>query len=305
MALRGSPGTTGSRVSQLLDPSLPAEYRASARPLLWQSALRLFAPTPGRGRGTLGVLLAASGPAGRGRPPAPIRDNPGSAYLQALAETGVIGFALLAALVLALGRLALSAKDGAGGAVAAFLVALAVGSHWLAPDVALLFFLLAAVAAPVAALAPSPSGRRLRAALVLVYAVAASVASLSTLRADVAFRHRQGIGFHEKEVGRGGPFYWTQRRFAIFLPPGKPMRLSLAHYTPEGRPVELTADCEGRRVYARTLSPGETVSLRLNASAGEARVVRFAVSRAFVPKRLGLSSDRRELGLVAVFPPGS
>ena len=83
------------------------------------------------------------------------------------------------------------------------------------------------------------------------------------------------------------------------------MRLSLAHFTPEGRPVELTAESEGRRVYARTLSPGEAVSLRLNAAAGEARVVRFAVSRAFVPKRLGLSSDRRELGLVAVFPAGS
>ncbi len=303
LALKGSPGTAGSRVSQLLDPNLPAEYRASARPLLWESALRLFRRHPVEGAGLSAFswqLPDLTAELGRSLP---IRDNPGSAYLQALAETGAIGFALIAALVLALGRLALSAKDGAGGAVAAFLVALAVGSHWLAPDVALFFFLLVAVAAPRGV--ARPSGRRLRAALVLVYAAAAFVASLSTLRADVAFRHRQGIGFHEKEVGRGGPFYWTQRRFAIYLPPGKPMRLSLAHFTPEGRTVELTAESGGRRVYARTLSPGQAVSLRLNAAAGEARVVRFAVSQAFVPKRLGLSSDRRELGLVAVFPAGS
>jgi O-antigen ligase len=302
LALRGSPGTTGSRVSQLLDPSLPTEFRTSARPLLWASALRLFRRHPVEGAGLSAFSWQLPDLAAEAGHSLPIRDNPGSAYLQALAETGLIGFALLAALVVALGRLALSGRDGAGGAVAAFLVALAVGSHWLAPDVALLFFLLAAVAAPIEV--PRASGRRLRAALVLIYAGAAFAASLSTLREDVAFRYRQGIGFHEKEVGRGGPFYWTQRRFAIFLPPGKAMLLSLAHFTPEGRPVELTAESGGRRVYARTLVPGQSVSLRLNASANEARVVRFAVSRAFVPKRLGLSSDRRELGLVAVFPAG-
>ncbi len=196
----------------------------------------------------------------------------------------------------------------------AFLIALAIGSHWFAPDVSLAFFLFASVAAPaassalLAAAAKTPratrtaSGRRWRAALVAVYAAAAFFASLATLRADVAFRHRQGIGFHEKEVGPGGPFYWTQRRFAISLAPGKDLRLTLAHYTPEGRPVELTAESGGHLVYSRTFVPGQSVSLRLNGSPDGARVIRFTVSRAFVPKRLGLSSDRRELGLVAVFP---
>jgi hypothetical protein len=66
--------------------------------------------------------------------------------------------------------------------------------------------------------------------------------------------------------------------------------------------VELIAESEGRRVYAHTFAPGQSVSLRLNGAADEPRVIRFTVSRAFVPKRLGLSSDRRELGLVAVFP---
>lgn len=303
-ALRGSPGMAGSRLWEMLDPTLPVEYRVSTRPLLWGSAVRLFLrhPVEGAGLGAfswqLPDLLTEVGRS------LPLRDNPGNAYLQALAETGAIGFLLTLALAAGLARFTFSARDGAGAAVTAFLIVLAVGSHWLAPDVALLFFLLAAVAAPLR-LAPAGSGRRWRAALVVLYAAAAFFAILTTLRADVAFRHRPGIGFHEKEVGPGGPFYWTERRFAIFLAPGRDLRLSLAHYTPEGRAVELTAESAGRRVYTRTLEPGQAVALRLEGSAGQARVIRFTVSRAFVPKRLGLSSDRRELGLVAVFPGAS
>ena len=315
-ARHGAPGSTGARLSELLDPSLPSEYRASARPVLWDSAVRLFArrPVEGAGLGAFSWLLPDL-LAEQGRS-LPVRDNPGSAYLQALAETGAIGFVLTVALAAGLARFTFSAPDGAGGAVTAFLIALVVGSHWLAPDVALAFFLLASAAVPSVApreILPGAGGsafraphwrggRRWRAGLVAIYAAAAILASVATLRADVAFRHRQGIGFHEKEAGPGGPFYWTERRFAISLAPGKDLLLTLAHYTPEGRPVELTAESGGRRVYTRTFVPGQAVPLRLNGSPSEPRVIRFTVSRAFVPKRLGLSSDRRELGLVAVFP---
>src|SRR5262249_10946332 len=136
-ALRGVPGTTGTRLSELLDPSLPAEYRASARPLLWESALRLFRrhPLEGAGLGAfswqLPDLLAETGRS------LPLRDNPGNAYLQALAETGVIGLVLTLALAIGLARFTFSGKDGTGAAATAFLIALAVGSHWLAPDVSL------------------------------------------------------------------------------------------------------------------------------------------------------------------------
>jgi hypothetical protein len=65
--------------------------------------------------------------------------------------------------------------------------------------------------------------------------------------------------------------------------------------------VELTAEADGRPAFVRTLEPGEGVALRLSAPAAGSRVFRFASSRAFVPRRLGTSSDRRELGLVAVF----
>jgi O-antigen ligase len=307
-------GGLASRMRAFFDSGLSVEKRASSRSLLWSGGVRLFArhPVAGAGLGAyawqLPNLMAEQGRA------LPMRDNPGSGYLQALAETGAIGFALTAIFAILLGREALSALAGAktrplaagcGAAVLGFLVALAFGSHWFAPDVSLAFFLFAAsVARPAAAPeASEPATRaRLRRASVLLYAAAALVATLATLSTDQAFRYRRGMGFHGKEEGRSGPFYWTERRFAIRLSPGETLRMGLAHYTPEGRPVELTAEADGRRVFAKTLEPGQGLPLRLSAGPRDPRVIRFTLSRAFVPKYLGLSSDRRELGLVAVFP---
>jgi hypothetical protein len=67
--------------------------------------------------------------------------------------------------------------------------------------------------------------------------------------------------------------------------------------------VDLTATLEGRPVFRRSLKAGESVALRLHGSAERRpRAVVFEVSWAFVPKRLGLSQDRRELGLLSVEP---
>jgi O-antigen ligase len=310
-------GGLASRLRVSLDSGLSVEERASSRSLLWTAAVRLFAKHPVEGAGLgafswqLPNLMAEQGRA------LPMRDNPGSAYLQALAETGAIGFVLtvlfaiflLREALVALSRVAALSAAGArplaagcGAAALGFLVALAFGSHWFAPDVALAFFLFAATVARPAP-EPAPSAARLRRAAVLVYAAAAVVATLATLSTDDAFRYRRGMGFHGKEEGRGGPFYWTERRFAIRLLPGETLRLGLAHYTPEGRPVELIAEADGRTVFTKTLKPGQGLPLWLSATPDRARVVRFTLSRAFVPKYLGLSGDRRELGLMAVFPP--
>ncbi len=310
---KGDRGSLGARIAGFMDPGLSVEERASSRPVLWAGAVRLFEkhPIAGGGLGAfswqLPNLLAEQGRA------LPMRDNPGNAYLQALAETGAIGFLLTAWLAVLLAREAVAAVSGwkegplaagCGAAVLAFLVALAAGSHWFAPDVALGFFLFAScVGRPAPGEQPARSLTRLRRTAVGVYAVAAAVAALWTLSPDDAFRYRRGMGFHGKEVGPGGAFYWTERRFAIRLPPGETMPVNLAHYTPEGRMVELTAEADGKTVLRRTLAPGQGLPLRLSAGPGSARVVRFTLSRAFVPQRLGLSADRRELGMVAVFPP--
>lgn len=307
----GSRGNVASRLAIFFDPSLPVEYRASARPILWESAVRLFGKEPVAGAGLgafswqLPNLLHEQGRA------LPMRDNPGNAYLQALAETGAVGFLLTLGLAAVLAREAWAARRripdaplqaGAGAALLAFLVTLLTGSHWFASDVVFLFFLAAAVAVREAEPVPARGAAILRRLLVTIYAAAALWGAAKTLGPDEAFRYRQGIGFHAKETGSGGPYYWTQRRFAIRLLPGETMRLGLAHFTPENRGIELTAESKGRTVYRRALEPGQTIGLRLVGDPAAPRVVRFALSRAFIPKRLGLSGDRRELGIMAVFP---
>jgi O-antigen ligase len=309
LLLRGSAGTLGARIAQSFDSTLPMEYRVSARPLLWRAAGRLFLrhPVEGAGMGVFSWQFPDLMSEEHRR--FAMRDNPGSGYVQALAETGAAGFFLTALFAVAAGRQALRrAREqdawigGAGVAVLSFLTALALGSHWLASDVSLFFFLLAAAAAGSAPAVESRVTRASRLGAVLVYAAAAGIAILATARPEEAFRHAPRIGLHEQETGPGGPFRWTRRRFALWLQPGETRRLLLSHFSPSPKPMDLTATVEGRTVFRRSLKAGESVLLRLQGSPEHSRAVVFETSWSFVPKRLGLSQDRRELGLLAVEP---
>ena len=277
--------------------------------MLWRAAARLLAAHPVEGGGmgafswSLPDLLKEDGRT------LPTRDNPGSGYVQALAETGVVGFALTLFAAAALGTQSwrrLRERDPDGGAAASaasvvvFLVALLAGSHWLAPDVSLLFFLLAATCA---AQRPSqPQGvfrlRRLAAVLVLVYGTAAAVAIAATAVPSETFRYAPRAGFHDREIGPGGPFRWTGRRFALWVRPGEIVRLGLANFGPEGKPVRVSARAGGRGVYQATLGPGVGRAVRV-VGGGEPAAVLFVLDRSFVPRRLGVSGDRRVLGLLS------
>lgn len=311
LLLSASPGTLGGRLAATFDPSRSLGSRVSARPLLWGAAWRLFRDHPVQGGG-MGVfswklpdLLRAQGAR------LPMRDNPGSAYFQALAETGILGLALTLFFAAALARdavrrLARGGGDGASAAAAlgtlSFLGALVVGSHWLAADTGLFFFLTASIAALPAEPGRSFPPRPWLRAGVLLYAAAALVAALSTARAEEAFRYGPQIGFYPPETGPGGEFRWTRRNFALRLAPGERCRLALAHFSPEGKPVEIRARDRGRLLYRRTLQPGKAVVLDLSGGASRAAPLCFALSRSFVPRRLGIpGSDARQLGLRAVF----
>ncbi len=306
VALSAGRGSAGARVAQTFDPSLPLEFRVSARPVLWRAAGRLFLhhPVAGAGMGAfsweLPDLLAEEGRS------LSSRDNPGSGYVQALAETGAFGFLVTAAAVFALAAQAWrSARDPAaepkvaasGISVVVFIAALAAGSHWLAPDVALFFFLLAAVSAAPARAEPGNLARRLGIAAMLAYGGAALFAVARTGSSAEAFRYAPRIGFHSLETGPGGPFRWTRRRFAVFVPARQTLRIGLANFGPSGQPVAFEAR-SGRRTLSGALPPGGVTAIRIT-TAGVPAAVRFSLDRSFVPKGMGLSSDRRSLGLLS------
>jgi hypothetical protein len=48
------------------------------------------------------------------------------------------------------------------------------------------------------------------------------------------------------------------------------------------------------------LPPGEGVTLTLSAPASAGGEIVFRLSRSFIPRRLGLSQDRRRLGVMAM-----
>jgi O-antigen ligase len=308
-------GSAGARVLELFDARVPLGSRVSTRPVLWQSAIALFIhhPVEGAGLGAfswqLPNLLAE-----KGRSLGGATDNPGNAYLQALAETGLAGF-LLTVLFLAIvaseswsalrGRGSPGIASAAGAAVLGFLASLLTGSHWLSPDVAFVFFLAAAVASRRPPAPPRRGARALAVAALAAYAVAAAGSAATTSRASEAFRYRPEMGFYAPEPGPGGSYRWTQKRFAVRVSAGEDVRLALVHYTPEGAAVRLEALADGRPVFERSLVPGEAVRLRLRAPADAPALFRFVLSRAFVPRHLGSSRDVRELGVMALVEPGS
>lgn len=301
-----APGTLGGRLAQSFDPSLPIEFRVSARPVLWRAAWDLFLRDPIAGAGTGAFAWRFPDLMREQNRRFAMRDNPGSGYLQALAETGAIGALLTVCFALSLAAQALGGglstegekeRSPAGVAVVAFLIALFLGSHWLAPDVALLFFLLAAVAVTPPRSPSLAAPPVLRRAAILLYAAAAAAAALASGDPRETFRYAPRIGFHALEVGPGGPFRWTRRHFALWLERADRVRLGLGHYTPENVPVEVSASWEGRPLYRGRFAPGEARTLLLRGVVHGPRAVEFSLSRSFVPKRLGISSDRRELGM--------
>jgi len=309
--LPGSRGGVGGRVGQLFQSALSLDDRTSSRPTLWSAALTLFSENPVEGGGLGSFAWRLPDLVGPSSPRLPMRDNPGSAYLQALAETGITGFALTLVFAAVLARQALGRRRdpdsfGAAAGLLAVLLGFVVGSHWLAPEVSLLFFLLAALVA-IAAEArerKASRGTAALAAVVGIFAVATFVAVFRTADPAETFRYSRLIGFHQPERGPGGSFRWTRRRFAIRVLGDAPEQLSLANYSPEGKPVGMTVrgqDVGDRVLYRRSVRPGEAVSLALW-SGGRPRAFLFELDRAFVPKRLTGSEDRRELGLLAVLP---
>ena len=310
LSVRASPGTLESRLAETFDPKLSLAYRVSERPVLWRAAARLAERRPIEGEGMGSFSWRFPDLMREENRSFPMRDNPGSTYVQALAETGFVGFLLTLSFALALGAQAaariraLESNPLAGGAgigVVAFLLASVFGSHWYAADASLLFFLLASLAAGAPATSERSSLRAIRGLAVALYAAVALYGILATRRPEVTFRYSPRIGFHEQEAGPEGVFRWTKKSFALLVPGGRSERIRLTHLPPIAQSTELAVACEGQTLYRQTLWPGNSILLRLQGRADRPVVFRFLLSRAFVPRRLRISADRRELGLRAQF----
>jgi len=126
--LPGSRGGVGGRVGQLFQSALSLDDRTSSRPTLWRAALTLFSENPVEGGGLGSFAWRLPDLVGPSSPRLPMRDNPGSAYLQALAETGITGFALTLVFAAVLARQALGRRrdPDSFGAAAGLLAETAV-----------------------------------------------------------------------------------------------------------------------------------------------------------------------------------
>jgi O-antigen ligase len=310
LSVRASPGTLESRLAETFDPKLSLAYRLSERPVLWRAAARLAERRPIEGEGMGSFSWRFPDLMREENRSFPMRDNPGSAYVEALAETGFVGFLLTLSFALALGAQAaariraLESNPLAGGAgigVVAFLLASVFGSHWYAADASLLFFLLASLAAGAPATSERGSLRAIRGLAVALYAAVALYGILATRRLEETFRYSPRIGFYEQEAGPEGVFRWTKKSFALWVSSGRSERIRLTHLPPIAESTELAVTCEGRTLYRQTLWPGNAILLRLQGRGDRPVIFRFLLSRAFVPRRLRISADRRELGLRAQF----
>lgn len=115
---------------------------------------------------------------------------------------------------------------------------------------------------------------------------------------EEAFRFAPRIGFYDREVGPGGAFRWTRRRFALRVRPGDTVRLGLANFSADGKPISVVARNGGGELYRATFVAGQARALLLRAGSSPQTFV-FTLDRSFVPRRLGASDDRRRLGLLS------
>ena len=309
VAPRGGETARGGLLSRL-GASLSARSSvllSSHRPMFWSAAFDMLSAEPLTGVGLAGFPFEF--PAvheKRTAAPPPATDNATNLILDVGAECG------LPALLLALGaavpivrRAAEAAFSGslgdpigraAGAALAGFTVASLTGSHLRFPDVAL------GVAAAAALLPGSreeespraaPSPRRVLAVLVGSGALAALLVGALTARPEHAFRFGRWAGLHD----HSRPRRWTSAEAFRRVAPGeRRLVLDLANERPDESPVAVRVRVDDVDAGTVVLPPGEPRRFRVDL-AREARVVRLSVSPTFVPRRLGIGSDGRELGI--------
>lgn len=314
----GGRGSLGRRLVRSFDSEIPLAGRASSRPLLWSAAWKAWRESPVGGIGWNAYSWHLADLAGRRGVSLPSYDNPGNFYLQALCETGVAGAALflafMALAVVAATRRcrgiaptwADSRAPGIAASVIGFAVALIVGSHLMAPEVAIAFFAL--VAAVVSAdvprtrsVATADRGWKIASGALVATSLLACLPLLaSTGRAEVAFGHAPRIGFYGVEPSPKGPFRWMDRRAAWRFAPGERHTVALSFADPVHPIDRFRLYGDGRLLYRAELTRGGSRTLTLLAPADRPAIFRFVNSSSFRPAS---AVDDRDLAMQAFEPP--
>jgi hypothetical protein len=286
---------------------------ANHRTIFWRAALEMTWDEPLSGIGLAGFQYEFPGEYGLRHGEISVTDGATNALLETAAECGLPGLALaILAVVPLLARawgaaFTKTALDptarAAGAALLALVVASQTGSHLRFPEIGLLTSLMAAfLFVPIGeARAPRPEeahapGDHVPALLAAAGILGAFVAVLPTARPSAPFQLGRWIGLY-LSAPSPSPFPWCGPRACRKIRPGETsVSFRVLNARPDGRPVRLTIDVDGRSEPPLELPGGSMLDLTVPVPQG-AQVLRVSGRPTFVPRDLTGSSDSRELSV--------
>jgi O-antigen ligase len=286
---------------------------ADNRTMFWRTALEMTADEPLSGVGLAAFPYEFPAAYARHHEPIFVTDGATNAVLEVAAECGLPGLvlALLAVIPIfsrawkeALSRAPIDLTARASGAALFGLaVACQTGSHLRFPEIAILTSLLAGLLflapspdeAPAVAAEPFPAGwAHLPGILAAAGIVGAFVAVLPTARPSAPFRVGRWIGLYGPDP-TPRPFRWSGPRACRIILPGETEEaFRVQNARPDGLPMTLVVDVDGRRATSLPIPGGSSREMTVPVARG-AGMLCVTGSPTFVPHELTGVADFRRL----------
>lgn len=311
---RGGPIAAGGLASRLGAALSARDFStfANHRVMFWRTAFEMTGDEPLSGVGLAGFPYEFPAAFAKRHGPVAVTDGATNALLDVMAECGLPGLvlALLAVVpLLALAFDAAFARGGtdpatraAGAALAGLFVASQTGSHMRFLEIALLTSLAAALVLPSRRPledrpAAGTSWRPARTAAVLAGAglIGSFAAVLPTARPEAPFRVRTWAGVYP--APQEDPYHWAGPLAYRAIRPGETsVSFRVQNARPDGAPVAVSVDVDGRPAAFLGVPGGATRDVRFDVPAGGA-VARIRTRPAFVPGEHAGGHDRRRLAI--------
>lgn len=311
---RGGAIAAGGLASRLGAALSARDFSAFAnhRVMFWRTAFEMTGDEPLSGVGLAGFPYEFPAAYAKRHGPVAVTDGATNALLDVLAECGVLGLvlALLAVVpLLAFAFDAAFARGGidpasraAGAALAGLFVASQTGSHTRFFEIALLTSLAAAfVLPPRRPLEDRPEAgatwKPARTAALLAGAglLGSFAAVLPTARPEAPFRAATWAGVYPARPG--DPFHWAgPLAYRGIRPRETSVAFRVQNARPDGAPVAVSVDVDGRPAASLDVPGGETRAVRFDVPAGGA-VARIRTRPDFVPGNVTGGRDWRRLAI--------